>query len=114
MSTLVADNPHSNANAALKESIGNPSTDPLCGSWQEINMKSCIDEHRRVDDVTEKVGEGLDRRALKAVSRDLASQESIGDLLGLCKVSVIAIDILQVLDLTLASAFRRYVTGSTV
>jgi hypothetical protein len=77
-------------------------------------MESRIDEHRRVDEVTEKVGEGLDRGALKAMSRDLASQESIGDLLRLQKVSAIAIDMLQVLDLTLASALRRYVTGSTV
>lgn len=114
VSTLVADNPDSNANAALEESIGNPSTDLLCGSRQEIDVKSCIDEYRRVGEVTEKVGEGLDRRALKAMSRDLASQESIGDLLRLQKVSTIAIDMLQVLDLTLASAFRRYVTGSTV
>jgi hypothetical protein len=114
MSTLVADDPNSNANATLEEGIGNPSTDPLCGSWQEIDVKSCIDEHRRVDEVTEKVGEGLDRRALKAMSRDLASQESIGDLLRLCKVSGIAIDILQTQELTLASPFRRYVTGSTV
>jgi hypothetical protein len=56
-------------------------------------MKSCVDEHRRVEDITGKVGEGLDRRALKAMSRDLASQKSIGDLLGLHKVSAIAIDI---------------------
>jgi hypothetical protein len=48
------------------------------------------------------------------MNRDLASQESIGDLLRLQKVSAIAIDMLQVLDLTLASALRRYVTGSTV
>lgn len=42
MSTLVANDPNSNANAALEESVGNPGTDPLCGRRQEIDMKSCI------------------------------------------------------------------------
>lgn len=92
MATLVTDNPDSNADAALKESVGNPGTDPLCGGRQEIDMKSCIDEHSRVNKVAGKIGEGLDRRALKAVRRNLAPQESIGDLFGLCKVSAIAIN----------------------
>ncbi len=92
MATLVTDNPDSNADAALKKSVGNPGTDPLRGGRQEIDMKSCIYEHSRVNEVAGKVGEGLDRRALKAVRRNLAPQESIGDLLGLYKVSVIVID----------------------
>lgn len=95
MSTLVAENPDSNANTALEESIGGPGTGPLCGRRQEIDVKGCVYEHGSVDEVAGKVGEGPDRRALKAMSRDLASQESIGDILGLEKVSAIAIDMLE-------------------
>lgn len=62
-------------------------------------MKSSIYKHSRVNEVAGKVGEGLDRRALKAVRRNFAPQESIGDLLGLCKVSVIVIDMFQYLNL---------------
>lgn len=106
MSTLVAKNPDSNANAALDESIGNPGTGPLCGSRQEIDMKSCIYEHRSVDEVADKVGERPDRRALKAMSRNLASQESIGDLLGLYRVSAIAIDMLESTETHLSFALQ--------
>ena len=34
MATLVTDNPDSNADAALKKSVGSPGTDPLCGGRQ--------------------------------------------------------------------------------
>lgn len=87
MATLMTDNPDSNADAALEKSVGNPGTDPLCGGRQEIDMKSCIYEHSRVNEVAGKVGEGLDRRAFKAVRWNLAPQESIGDLFGLWQKS---------------------------
>lgn len=88
VTALVTNDPDADTNATLGKAIQDPSGSSESRRGQIINVQSQIDEHCGIDKVTQQIQRSTQSRALKAVSRDLASDEAISEILGLCRVSM--------------------------
>ena len=83
VSTLMTENPDTDAHASLEEGVGDPGPHAHPSRRQLLDICGRPDENGGVNEITSQIGERLGRGPLEAVRRNLASQESIGDFFGL-------------------------------